>query len=305
MNDEEIKKELSPKNDVIFRRLFGRSKNKGILKDFLEAVLAIRINDVILEKETELMPERINDKLGILDVRAELDDGTMIDIEMQNINQGNIEKRVTYYLNQLYINDFNKGKTYKELNKAIVIGILNFNYFHDIKEYHTIWKMTEQVKKEKTLNEQEIHFIELPKFLKGKINMDKKLDQWLAFIDYSRKELVKMAEEKNNMVREASEEYEYLTGDEAVQRLAFLKRKWELDYNSGMEYAKEEGTRIGIKEGREKGMKEGMKEGREKGIKEGKKEKQIEIAKNMKKMKIEIDIIVKATGLSKDEVESL
>ena len=50
-----------------------------------------------------------------------------------------------------------------------------------------------------------------------------------------------MAEEKNNIVKETAEDYEYLVGDEAVQRLAFLKRKWELDYNSGMQYAKDKG----------------------------------------------------------------
>ena len=59
--------------------------------------------------------------------------------------------------------------------------------FKDIKEYHTIWKMTEQNNKNQTLEEQEIHFIELPKFLKSEINLDRKMDQWLVFIDYSRR----------------------------------------------------------------------------------------------------------------------
>ena len=77
-------------------------KNKRRLIDFLEAILEIKIDDVIIEKETELLPENINNKVGILDIKAKLNDGTLIDIEMQNINQGNIEKRMTYYLNQLY-----------------------------------------------------------------------------------------------------------------------------------------------------------------------------------------------------------
>lgn len=47
--------------------------------------------------------------------------------------------------------------------------------------------MTEENNKDKTLDEQELHFIELPKFLKSKIDTDRKLDQWLLFIDYSRK----------------------------------------------------------------------------------------------------------------------
>ena len=239
------------------------------------------------------MPETIDEKLGILDVRATLNNGIKVDIEMQNINQGNIEKRITYYLSQLYVSDLKSGKTYNELNKTIAIGILNFDHFKDIKEHHTIWKMTEQNNKDKTLEEQEIHFIELPKFLRSEINLDRKLDQWLAFIDYSRRELVKMAAEKNNKVQEAVEEYEYLTGDEAVQRLAFLKRKWELDYNSGMQYAKETGWA------------EGLEEGRAKGKAEGEKVKQIEIAKKMKSMNIDIEVISKSTDLTKEEIEKL
>ena len=208
---------------------------------------------------------------------------------MQNINHGNIEKRVTYYLSQLYASDLKRGKSYKKLHKAIAIGILNFDYFSDIKEYHTIWKMTEQHNKDKTLEEQEIHFIELPKFLRGKIDMERKLDQWLAFIDYSRRELVKMAEEKNNMIRETVAEYEYLTGDAAIQRLAFLRRKGELDYNSGMEYAKDKGKEEGIAIGE----------------KRGEKKKQIEIAKRMKSKGIDLESIAEITDLTREEVEKL
>ena len=111
--------------------------------------------------------------------------------------------------------------------------------------------MTEQKYKNNTLKEQELHFIELPKFLRRKIDTDRKLDQWLLFIDYSKKELIKVSEEKNNIIKEANQEYEYLTGDEELRRLAFLRRKYELDHNSGMAYAK----RIGMERGLEEGLK--------------------------------------------------
>ena len=172
MNNE-YKEVLKPSNDVVFKRLFGKVGNERITKDFLEGVLGVEIASVKLDKETQLVPEKIEEKLGILDVRVTLSDGTMVDVEMQNINYGDIEKRITYYLNQLYVGELSKGKMYTELNKAIAIGILNFNYFDDIKEYHTVWKMTEQNNKEKTLDEQEIHFIELPKFLKSKCDTNK------------------------------------------------------------------------------------------------------------------------------------
>lgn len=275
--------ELTPKNDVIFKRLFGQKGNEDLVKDFLEAVLDIEIISLELGKETELIPESINEKVGILDVKAVLNDGTTIDIEMQNIDYGNIEKRITYYLSQLYTAELSRGKPYNDLNKAIAIGILNFEYdaFKDIKDYHTVWKMTETINKKETLNEQEIHFIELPKFLKSKININSKLDQWLLFIDYSRKELLSLVKEKNDKINDAADKCEYLTGNEAVRRLAFLRRKFEHDYISGLTNAEE------------------------KGEKRGRSKEKIEIAKNFKKLGAKIEDIAVATGLSIEEIEKL
>jgi predicted transposase/invertase (TIGR01784 family) len=54
---------------------------------------------------------------------------------------------------------------------------------------------------------------------------------------------------------------------------------------------------VGIKIGEEKGIKIGEEKGKE--------EKAIETAKNLLEMGIEIDMIAKATGLKKEEVEKL
>ena len=85
----------------------------------------------------------------------------------------------------------------------------------------------------------------------------------------------------------------------------------------GEEKGKEEGIRIGeekgkeegIKIGEEKGKEEGIRIGEEKGIQkgkiEGKIEGKLETAKELLKMGIEIEKIVKATGLEKEEIEKL
>ena len=101
--NKEIRKFLAPNNDIVFKRLFGKKGNERLIKDFLEAILNIEIETVDLGKEVQLQPERIEQKLGILDVRVTLKDGTKIDVEMQNINYGNIEQRLTYYCSLLYV----------------------------------------------------------------------------------------------------------------------------------------------------------------------------------------------------------
>ncbi len=122
-----------------------------------------------------------------------------------------------------------------------------------------------------------------------------------------------MAEDKNEMIKEAVTEYEYLTGEEDLQRIAFLKRKYELDYNTGIEDAEERGMKrgmergmergieCGIERGMKRGMERGMKKGREAGIRENKKE----TAKKMLKKQIDIDTISEVTGLSREEIDDL
>ena len=63
------------------------------------------------------------------------------------------------------------------------------------------------------------------------------------------------------------------------------------------------------KQGREKGLEEGLKEGRkeghESGLKEGQKSEQLKIARKMKDEHMDLDTIVRITGLSVDEIKKL
>ena len=50
MDLEKVKVELTPKNDVIFRRLFAKQNKERLLKDFLEGILNIKIKYLELRK---------------------------------------------------------------------------------------------------------------------------------------------------------------------------------------------------------------------------------------------------------------
>ena len=120
-------------------------------------------------------------------------------------------------------------------------------------------------------------------------NINSKIDQWLLFIDDEEKELVKMAEEKNQTLQKAREEMNYLTGDAAVRRLAELREIWELDYNSDINYAREKGEKSGLKRGR----------------KEGEQKKSIEIAKKLLKLQMPIEQISEITSLTEEEINNI
>ena len=133
------------------------------------------------------------------------------------------------------------------------------------------------------------YFVELPKFRKAHPDMSKKINQWLAFIDDYDKEGIKMAEKNNKTIERARFEMNYLTGDEAVRRLAELREKWDMDRNSDIYWAKKDGIEEGKKEGRT----------------EGKKSKQLEIAKKLINLKMPIEQIIEITELTEEEVKSI
>lgn len=122
------------------------------------------------------------------------------------------------------------------------------------------------------------YFIELPKFRKSNPDMNDKLNQWLAFIDNYDKELVKMAEKRNDRLGRAKIEMGYLTGDAELRRLTELREKWEMDYNSGISYAEERGKAEGLKENK------------------------IKTAKKLLKLNMPIEQIIEITELSKKEI---
>ena len=97
-----------------------------------------------------------------------------------------------------------------------------------------------------------------------------------------------MACEKNEKVRRAVENYEVLTGDEEVKRLAEIRLMAKLEEKSALDCAREEGE--------ERGKEIGRKENEQK-LKE--------IAKKLKEQKMPIKQIAEITGLSEKEVEKL
>ena len=85
--------------------------------------------------------------------------------------------------------------------------------------------------------------------------MNEEINQWLLFID-NWKEGVKMAGKENKIFERARKEMNYLTGEAAERRMQELRERWEMDYNSDIGEAKEEGMKLGIEKGIEKGRTE-------------------------------------------------
>lgn len=285
--------EFNLKNDIIFTAFFARKGNEEFLIDFLQSILKIEIKKIKIREEVNLEKLSVGEKGGRLDIQAELNEGTIVNIEMQMKNLHNIENRTTLYGAKVLAREEARGKNYNDIKNVIMINILNYE-LTEFKEYvsETV-VVLDKHREYEIIKGMKWYFIELPKFRKAHPNMDEKLNQWLAFIDDNDRGKIKMAEKKNKTLEKARKEITYLTGDEEIRRLAELREKWEMDWNSSMDYSKREGIR------------EGIKEGKKEGIKEGAKEKNLENAKKMREEKIPIETIMRITGLTKEEIEKL
>ena len=234
-------KKYNLKNDIIFKAFFARKGNEEFLKDFLESLLKLDIADIQIEDEVSLEKLRETEKGGRLDLQAILNNGTIVNIELQIRNEYNIEERTTYYSSKVISRETQRGTAYEDIKQVIMINILGYEMFEYDDYISRSAIVLENHREYEVLKGIKWYFIELPKFRKRHPNMDDKVNQWLAFIDDSDRGLVKMAEEKNKTIKKAREEMTYLTGDAEVQRLAWLREKWEMDRVSAIKHAEKQG----------------------------------------------------------------
>ena len=291
------KRKPSLKDDIYFKAFFSKRENKASLIDFLEGLLKIKIEDIEIKEEVSLEKLKPEEKGGRLDLQATLNDGIIVNIEMQYENEYNIEKRSTIYAAKTISRYFMKNEKYKEAKQIIMVNILNYQLFGFEEYVSKTVTVLEKHRDYKINTLVDTYYIELPKFRKSIVDMNDKLNQWLAYIDNEDEGRVEMAKKKNEVIKKSEPLWDYLTGDAEIERLEELRFKWACDRASAEDYHREKG----LKEGREKGIAEGRKEGR----KEGELKKEKEIAKNMLKKDMDIKLIVELTGLTEEEIKEL
>ena len=156
---------LKPKIDIVFQSLFNKNNIK-ITKSFAEALLDKKINSIVINEDKDLIKNKPDDKLGILDLQIDIDDEEKVDVEIQLIKRGEFIKRMLWYLTKMYSTQIHKGDKYKELKKVVLIAIIDFELKQtkEFKEMETIWKLIETKKREKILTDDlEVRIIELNK----------------------------------------------------------------------------------------------------------------------------------------------
>ena len=195
------------------------------------------------------------------------------------------------------------SQDYSALSKAIGIHILNFTSIPQAKNYHNVFHITEKENGFAYFKDLELHTIELNKFTSDSseelqdivAKTRNALDMWVAFLtrhDLLKAErLPKELDDKN--LKKALHVLDVLNFSEEERELYEDHLKWlRIEANTlkkTAEKAKEEGIAEGIFIGEAKGIER----------------RNIEVAINMIKQKLDNKIISSVTGLTLEEILKL
>ena len=291
-------------NDYFVRYLLGSLGNEDILENIVNAVL----EDLGFETVHNLkiinphnLPENINLKESVLDVKALTTDNRKVIIEIQL--SGNIDflKRIYYYISKNIVSEVEEKEPYDIISEVISINFVDFNMdFNDKGKPHRCFKLIDTENPDIVLDMVQMHIVEVPRFKKVLYNTNiedikkKKILSWIEF--FTAKDLDKVKDklkEVNNIMPKVINKYE-----------RFISSEDEMEvYNARDAFLY--GQTIMLKREREEGIQEGIEKGIQKGIQEGRREEQINIARSFKNAGIDIKIISENTGLSVEEINKL
>ena len=315
MNDEQKSKIVVPTQDRVFKLIFGNKGREEILKSFLESILEIKIDSLKLGFVQEILGKNDKAKGIVLDVRARLSNGTKVNIEIQNSKKAYSDKRCLMYWSRLYSDYMKKEMRYDKLKKTICIWIINDECYKEFPEYISKWEMTSKNHPDvEKFSDIEFYIIELKKFRKSAKIEESVRDSWLAFIDYTDKELIDMACLSNEQIQNAKKALEEIRADDALCEKIFYEWLKENDQYNRDEMRKAEEKKIAKKEKKilekEKSISEKERNISEKERNISKQEKRLidvkkQLVSNLLKADMTVEQIVSISGFSKEELDEI
>ncbi len=271
---------LSPTMDFVFKRLFGTDENRVVLQDFLNSVFMDAGQPKVAQVELlnpYLDKDLADDKLGIVDVRARTEGGTLIDVEVQVAPDPDFDRRTLYYWAKLFTGQITEGQAYWELHPTLTVNIVDF-MMRPESTCHTIFTLQERHSGRGFSDALTIHFLELPKFRRQELVSHHRLTQWLLFLTLNTPEQLEELAMDDPIMKQALTNLEWLSQDRATRERYEARQKALRDELSRMEGA------------------------RRQGLKEGRFEESLEVARKMLRAGVDLAQIMEWTDLTKDEL---
>lgn len=277
--------------DFAFKKIFGTEANKDLLISFLNQLMGLT-GDSEITDVTYLNPEQlgdnINERRAVYDVYCSTGNGEHFIVEMQKAKQDHFKDRALYYSSFAIREQGTKGSVLKpwdyKLMPVYVVGILNFVMDEDDEEVITRVTLKDDRNREFNKNLQFI-FIEMPKFTKEETELKTFLDKWLYVIKN-----ISRLDDKPQALTEGI--FKKLFDVAEISQFSKVDRA---EYEESLKVFLDFSNVLSTAE----------RKGRAEGRAEGERDEKLRNAKNLKTLGVEVETISKATGLTKEEIESL
>ena len=240
---------LDPTLDVVFKLIFTSGPDSHeALRALLTAVLRPRSP---FAKLTVLNPEiprdDVLDRGVVLDILAELEDGTRLDIEMQAYKRAAFRNRALFYWAKMFGSELERGDPYAELRPAISVLFLDYVELAG-ERLHSTFHLLEVHDHERFTDAIELHLIELPKLADA--TADERAEQpdlvtWSQFFKAQSDEELEALAMTNPEVEKAKRILDRVSADPAAREIARLRElaaiNLRMDLAAALQAGKAEG----------------------------------------------------------------
>ena len=222
-------------NDYMFRAIL--QKDKQVLKALIAALLHLKkesIHDVAITNPIEL-GAAISDKDFILDIRVNLNNEQLIDLEMQMSNEYNWSERSISYAARSF-DQLNSGEEYKEVLPVHSIGFLNFTLFEDQPEFFATYELRNKKTGHLYSSKFSIHVLDLTRTdLATAEDQNYEIDRWAKLFKAKTWEELRMIAKNNPDLLQASNDLYTVNADEIIRQQARARADaefWERNKNA-------------------------------------------------------------------------
>jgi len=182
-------KYINPFTDFGFKKIFGEEASKPLLIDFLNALLPQTQKIVDLNfKNTEQLGQTDADRKAIYDIYCENESGEKFIVELQKAKQNYFRERTIYYSTFPIREQAEKGEWNYNLKAVYCVGILDFifdDYESEPEKSEVVHTIKLKNQNGKTFYDKLTYiYLEMPNFKLKEEDLKTRLDKWLYFIKH-------------------------------------------------------------------------------------------------------------------------
>ena len=204
-------------NDYQFRALM--QMNEKVLRALVGALLHLENQDIVsieIKNAIEL-GTYIEDKDFILDLKILLNNHTIVNLELQVVNEHNWCERSMLYLCRTFDN-VNNGEDYLNVLPAVQIGLLDFDLFEDRKEFYSSYMLMNTKTHALYSDKLRLNVLELKRYnLATEEDKKWKLDKWAQFFKSKTWEAIEMLAKDLPVLDEAAETIYHISLDDKIR----------------------------------------------------------------------------------------